>query len=604
MEGSAAARPEDRDPVVAELDGLSSLNGAEAAALAERVVDEAAQPSAGADRSAQLDAAVVRALCETVSPEAILEQIDPARLGSMLERCTARLRQADSEPDPEARRQLWDLLDLLRRPALLRRIDKSEVEGWATRFLTAIETSHLTVGALFRQRAEYYGSKTLFLVPQARGRRAVSWRQAASRVERIARGLIAVDPDGEPAPVAILCENRLDMALTDLACLTNGLIDVMVPATSTPKDVGFMLRHSKVRTVVVSDQRQLTKVIKNREKLPDLRNIVIIDTPGRRPQEVVSLDEVIARAESVPAAKLSERAERVRIDDLATVMYTSGTTGTPKGIQFSQRNLVFKRFARALALPEIGENDVLLCFLPLFHTFGRYLEMLGCIFWGATYCFLENPSLDALVRGMKRYRPSVFISVPKRWIELHETITRHRRGAARRNPTGNRRPAAPRALRGGLPRPGHLPLFPAPGCRAMQRLRHDRGHRRHHHDAPGGLSGRIARRAPTRGRSEAGRGRRDAGPRALRDDRLPRPARRRAELGRGRLAGDGRPFRAGPRWSLPAGRSQERDLQERQGRDDRAAACGEPVPRLRFGGAGLPGRGPPRVQRHSHLPQP
>ena len=78
----------------------------------------------------------------------------------------------------------------------------------------------------------------------------------------------------------------------------------------------------------------------------------------------------------------------MRIDDLATIMYTSGTTGTPKGIQFSHRNIVFKRFARALALPEIGENDVFLCFLPLFHTFGRFLEMLGCVFWGATYCFL------------------------------------------------------------------------------------------------------------------------------------------------------------------------------------------------------------------------
>jgi long-subunit acyl-CoA synthetase (AMP-forming) len=424
MEGSAAARPEDRDPVVAELDRLSALSGAEAAALVERVGDEAAQPSTAADRSAQLDAALVRALCETVSPDEILEQIDPVRLGSMLERCTTRAQQAGAEPDPAARKQLWDLLDLLRRPALLRRIDNSDVDGWATRFLTAIESSHLTVGALFRQRAEYYGSKTLFQVPQQRGRRAVSWRQAASRVERIARGLIALDPDGEPAPVAILCENRLDMALTDLACLTNGMIDVMVPANSTLKDVGFMLRHSKVRSVVVSDQRQLTKVVKNKEKLPDLCNIVIIDASGRRPQGVVSLDELIARAESVPAAKLIERAERVRIDDLATVMYTSGTTGTPKGIQFTQRNLVFKRFARALALPEIGENDVFLCFLPLFHTFGRYLEMLGCIFWGATYCFLENPSLDALVRGMKRYRPSVFISVPKRWIELHETITR------------------------------------------------------------------------------------------------------------------------------------------------------------------------------------
>jgi long-subunit acyl-CoA synthetase (AMP-forming) len=140
---------------------------------------------------------------------------------------------------------------------------------------------------------------------------------------------------------------------------------------------------------------------------------------------VIDLETLLARSERVPATRVRERADRVRIDDLATVMYTSGTTGTPKGIQFSQRNLVFKRFARALAIPEIGENDVFLCYLPLFHTFGRFLEMLGCVFWGATYCFLRNPSAEGLLRGMQRHRPTVFISVPKKWMQLHEAITHH-----------------------------------------------------------------------------------------------------------------------------------------------------------------------------------
>ena len=105
-------------------------------------------------------------------------------------------------------------------------------------------------------------------------------------------------------------------------------------------------------------------------------------------------------------------------------MYTSGTTGTPKGIRFSHRNIVFKRFARALALPEIGEDDVFLCYLPLFHTFGRFLEMYGCVFWGATYVFLDSPSVEALIGGMRRHRPTVFISVPKKWIQLYDAIAR------------------------------------------------------------------------------------------------------------------------------------------------------------------------------------
>ena len=80
------------------------------------------------------------------------------------------------------------------------------------------------------------------------------------------------------------------------------------------------------------------------------------------------------------------------LDSLASIMYTSGTTDNPKGIQFSQLNIVSKRFARALALPDIGPKDGFLCYLPLYHTFGRWFEMVGALFWGATYTFTENTS--------------------------------------------------------------------------------------------------------------------------------------------------------------------------------------------------------------------
>jgi GNAT superfamily N-acetyltransferase len=103
-------------------------------------------------------------------------------------------------------------------------------------------------------------------------------------------------------------------------------------------------------------------------------------------------------------------------------MYTSGTTDQPTGITFTQENLITKRFARALALPAIGPQDTFLCYLPLYHTFGRFFELLGSLFWGATYTFAESPEFRTLLKDFKLTHPTIFISIPKRWIQLYEQI--------------------------------------------------------------------------------------------------------------------------------------------------------------------------------------
>ena len=338
-----------------------------------------------------------------------------------------RLEHLSDRPTREARERTWDLLDLCRRPSVLVEIrDAGAGARWSELLLDLVVRSHLTFGELLAHRAASSGSRPLFRTSAAAGETTVTWRQTAGRVELIGRGLLALlRTEGLPeGRVAIYSNNRLEMALADLACLSSGIVNVIVPGTATESDLRFILEQSGASVVLVGGREQLERLTAVRDELPGIRHVIALDPSlsGGRPQDIKSFDRLLGFASDVSTDEVLGRRDAVRIDDLATIMFTSGTTGTPKGICFSHRNIVFKRFARALALPEIGEGDRFLCYLPLYHTFGRFLEMTGCVFWNATYAFAESPSIDVLSRQMRELRPTVFISIPMKWMQLYDLI--------------------------------------------------------------------------------------------------------------------------------------------------------------------------------------
>ena len=389
---------------------VESLRGDAPAAAAAELTRLLADGNADADRAA------VALLADRRDGDPLLGHLPPATVAALADRVVARL------PDPAWQAAAWQLLDVARRPAVLQQAAAGDaVAAWSGRLLALVEGSQFTFPRLFEQRLAGSGSRTLFIQPHSTGPRHVSWHQVGGRVDLITRGLLALTEGGRHR-IAILSTNRLEMALTDLACLAGGIVDVMVPATSSEADVGYILRHADVRAVIVADAEQLAKVDRVREQVPGLETVVSFDPTLAGRRDVVAFDDIVARAREVGDTEVAAARAAVGIDDLATVMYTSGTTGTPKGICFSHRNIVFKRFARALALPEIGEGDRFLCYLPLFHTFGRYLEMTGCVFWGATYVFAASPAVEALSRQMRQHEPSVFISIPLKWMQLYDLI--------------------------------------------------------------------------------------------------------------------------------------------------------------------------------------
>lgn len=319
---------------------------------------------------------------------------------------------------PSARQALIVFLDSVRRRTFMRALEPAQAELWTELILGAIEAAQYTVQAMIASR-ERSDPQTVALKTLGPEGCELTMAELARRMRTIARGLLA-EMKGQPGPVALLSENNLDSALCDLACLANGIVNVRVPATAVAQQVVYMLRHSQARALVVSGDEQLAKVLPAVGELPALRSIIVVSDGAAARHGLLSLGQVIAAAADINDGPRQALASSVRLPDLATVMYTSGTTGMPKGIMFSQRNLVTKRFCRSLALPQVGEGDVFLCYLPLYHTFGRWLELLGTVFWGATYVFARDPSKPTLLADFAQVRPTVFISVPKKWFELHE----------------------------------------------------------------------------------------------------------------------------------------------------------------------------------------
>lgn len=313
---------------------------------------------------------------------------------------------------------IHNYLNLFRYSSFLQKI--YEERRWDKLIHGLIIESSYTFDILFNQRVNQYKKKNLFRVIKGNQTIDYSWQKTEEIVSsyRSAIHHILFEMESENKIVAFLLENSIEMVMLDLACLTSGIVNAMIPANSVAEHVSFILNQTKAPILFADDEKQLAKIRSIKKETPYLKTVVLLQ--GNAGDDwVISFEEF--KAMSTHQNPVSEI--RITPDSLATLMYTSGTTGEPKGIMFSHTNIVYKRFCRAMAIPGISDQDRFLSFLPLYHTFGRWFEMIGSIFWGTEYCFMENPSVDTMIGNMQLVQPSIFISIPKKWIQLYEYIT-------------------------------------------------------------------------------------------------------------------------------------------------------------------------------------
>jgi long-chain acyl-CoA synthetase len=281
-----------------------------------------------------------------------------------------------------------------------------------------------TIPEMFWNAVEQRSGKTWLRQKRLGIWRSMTWAEAGVAVAEIAAGLTTLGFErGHTA--SILSNTLVDWVLCDLAILSCGGVSNGVYPTDAPAQVQYLCADSGTSVLFVEDDEQLDKALAAREQCPRLQWIVVFDMKGLRTfrdPAVVSLADLRARGRGVLAQHpnaVRDSARRCRPQDLAILVYTSGTTGRPKGAMHSHHGLVYTVRGYNTLVAQT-EGDQRMCFLPLCHIAERLGGEYHALYTGSVLNFVENP--ETIPENVREIAPTVFTAVPRVWEKLYSGV--------------------------------------------------------------------------------------------------------------------------------------------------------------------------------------
>ena len=285
----------------------------------------------------------------------------------------------------------------------------------------ALSSGEGTIIDLFLEGVGNFPSRPAYRSRGQDGWSDVSYGEVAERVRCLAVALRAMGMvRGDRA--VILSENRIEWALADYACLCAGIVDVPVYPSLTAPQIRYILNDSGARLAFASSAEQLGKLEEIRSECPELESVVVFDPPAALPPGTTSWSRLIGGGASPGARRSPEafrtEAERARPGDVATILYTSGTTGDPKGVMLTHDNLHSNVRACAGLLP-LGSSDSTLSFLPLSHVLQRMADYLF-FHQGCPVAYAR--SIQLVTEDLREVRPTLVVSVPRLYEKVYASV--------------------------------------------------------------------------------------------------------------------------------------------------------------------------------------
>lgn len=278
-----------------------------------------------------------------------------------------------------------------------------------------------TVYSLFADRIRKYASdeqepKDVFYFRSGDRWQGVSWQRFEQETLDFATALLSHDLK-RGGSVCILMGNVPEWPISDIGTIIAGGVGVGLYPTSSAEQIAYIIDHSDAEFVLVDSRDQLQKVLSVRDQLPQVRHIIALDADAA--SGVIPYRDFVARGRaerSRLAALLKERAEGAQPDDVAIMVYTSGTTGAPKGACLSHRYIINSVESLRQTIP-IYDTDVSFSYLPFCHVAERISGLYNRLYAGASAYFVDD--LARLGEYMLEVKPTVFASLPRFFEKIH-----------------------------------------------------------------------------------------------------------------------------------------------------------------------------------------
>ena len=275
--------------------------------------------------------------------------------------------------------------------------------------------SLVSIPALLARNASEFGDKAAYREKEFGIWQSWTWLEAVDQVEALALGLLSLGAE-KGDHVAIAGRNRPYLYWAMLAAQSIGAVPVPIYQDAVGDEIAYVLDHCNARFIVAGDQEQVDKILDIRDSLKNLQTIIYLDPRGLRKYDHSMLKQYQSLQDEGRAARrdlgdeLVKRQKAQTYDDTCVMLYTSGTTGRPKGVVLSNRNVI-ETSKNSSQFDDLGSSEEVLAYLPMAWV-GDYTFSMGQALWTG-FCVNCPESAETMMTDLREIGPTYYFAPPR-----------------------------------------------------------------------------------------------------------------------------------------------------------------------------------------------